>query len=72
MSKILNEITTNSISLSECLQRLLVIANKTDNRDLANWCLKELNGYKAMMICLIIEKGNLDIFYTLELTDVFK
>ena len=47
MSKILNEITTDSISLSECLQRLLVIANKTDNRDLANWCLKELNGYKS-------------------------
>lgn len=45
MSKILNEITTNSISISECLQRLLVIANKTDNKDLANWCLKELNGY---------------------------
>lgn len=46
MSKILNEITTDSISLSECLQRLLVIANKTDNKDLASWCLKELNGYK--------------------------
>ncbi len=46
MSKILNDITTNSISLSECLQRLLVIANKTDNKELADWCLKELNGYK--------------------------
>lgn len=46
MSKILNDITTNSISLSECLQRLLVIANKIDNNDLAIWCSQELNGYK--------------------------
>lgn len=46
MSKILNDITTDSISLSECLQRLLVIANKTNNKELAEWCLKELNGYK--------------------------
>lgn len=46
MSKILNDITTDSISLSECLQRLLVIANKTDNKELADWCSKELNGYK--------------------------
>ncbi len=46
LSKILDDITTNSISLSECLQRLLVISNKIENNELAEWCLKELNGYK--------------------------
>lgn len=49
MSKILNDITINSISLSECLQRLLVIANKIDNNDLAVWCSQELNGYKKQI-----------------------
>lgn len=48
MSKILNDITINSISLSE-LQRLLVIANKIDNNDLAVWCSQELNGYKKQI-----------------------
>ena len=46
MSKILNEIVSNSIGLSECLQRLLVIGNKTNNQDLTDWCTNELNGYK--------------------------
>lgn len=46
MSKILNDIVANSISINECLQRLLVIANKTNNKELADWCFKELNGYK--------------------------
>ena len=47
MSKILNDIATNSISLTECLQRLLIIANKTNNKDLSEWCSKELTGYKS-------------------------
>lgn len=55
MSKILNDITINSISLSECLQRLLVIANKIDNNDLTVWCLQELNGYKKQISFLNIE-----------------
>lgn len=46
MSKILNDIASNSISLTECLQRLLIIATKTNNKELAEWCEKELNGYK--------------------------
>ena len=47
MSKLLEEITTDKIGVSVCLQRLLVIANKTDNKDLANWCMNELNGYES-------------------------
>lgn len=47
MSKILNEIATNSISLNECLQRLLIISNKTGNQELSDWCMKELMGYKS-------------------------
>lgn len=46
MSKILNEIATDSISLNECLQRLLIIANKTNNIELSEWCSRELVGYK--------------------------
>lgn len=55
MSKILNDITINSISLSECLQRLLVIANKIDNNDLAVWYSQELNGYKKQISFMNIE-----------------
>lgn len=58
MSKILNDITINSISLSECLQRLLVIANKIDNNDLTVWCSQELNGYKKQISFLNIEGYN--------------
>ena len=47
MSRILEEITTDKISVSICLQRLLVIANKTRNADLAAWCSNELNGYHS-------------------------
>lgn len=47
MSKILDGITSNKVSLDVALQRLLVIANKTENKDLANWCASELNGYKG-------------------------
>lgn len=47
MPKILDDITSNKVSLDVALQRLLVIANKTDNKDLANWCTSELNGYKG-------------------------
>ena len=46
MSKILNDIATDSISLTECLQRLLIISNKTENNELSSWCSKELMGYK--------------------------
>lgn len=45
MSKFLNDISTNSISLEEGLQRLLIIANKTNNQEVAAWCISELNGY---------------------------
>lgn len=58
MSKILNDITINSISLSECLQRLLVIANKIDNNDLTVWCSQELNSYKKQISFLNIEGYN--------------
>ncbi len=47
MSRILEEITTDRIGLAVCLQRLLVIANKTENADLAKWCTNELNGYPS-------------------------
>ena len=47
MSNILNEIVTNSISLTECLQRLLIIATKTGNAEISEWCSKELIGYKT-------------------------
>ena len=46
MSKILEDITTNKRTVSECLQRLLVIANKTANEELAQWCSQELKGYQ--------------------------
>lgn len=45
MSKILNDIATDTIHLTECLQRLLIIANKTNNSELSEWCSKELTGY---------------------------
>lgn len=47
MSKILEDIVSNKITLEECLQRLLIIANKTRNTDLSNWCLDEINGYDS-------------------------
>lgn len=47
MSKILEDIVSNKITLEECLQRLLIIANKTNNTDLSNWCLNEINGYDS-------------------------
>lgn len=45
MSNILNDIVNNKISIEEGLQRLLVIANKTNNTELSKWCSNELNGY---------------------------
>lgn len=47
MSSFMNEIVSNEISLEEGLQRLLVIANKTENKRLSEWCVQELNGYKT-------------------------
>ena len=47
MSKILNELIEGKTTVTECLQRLLVIATRTKNVDLANWCEKELKGYKT-------------------------
>lgn len=47
MSQLLDDIVSNKVSLDVALQRLLVIANKTGNQDLANWCTSELNGYRA-------------------------
>ena len=46
MSKLLDDLVANDVSLSECLQRLLIIANKTKNKDLIEWCNEELTGYK--------------------------
>lgn len=45
MSKLLDELVSDRISLAECLERLLVIANKINNIELANWCTLELTGY---------------------------
>ena len=47
MSSFMNEIVSNEISLEEGLQRLLVIANKTENKHLSEWCVQELNGYTS-------------------------
>ncbi len=47
MSKILNELTSGLIKLSECLERLLIISKKTNNSDLSAWCMNELNGYQG-------------------------
>lgn len=46
MSNFLNDISLNKISIEEGLQRLLIIANKTGNKELSKWCVNELNGYK--------------------------
>lgn len=45
MSRFLQELSENKITIEEGLQRLLVIANKTKNKELAKWCTDELNGY---------------------------
>lgn len=47
MSKILSDLTSGDIKLSECLERLLIIAKKTNNVDLTTWCTNELNGYEG-------------------------
>lgn len=46
MSRFLSDISSNKISIEEGLQRLLIIANKTGNVELSQWCNSELNGYK--------------------------
>lgn len=48
MSKLLSELLDKQISLSQCLERLLIIANVSDNKELANWCSSELNGYQKV------------------------
>ncbi|MGI6210073.1 MAG: hypothetical protein ACOYIM_00065 [Bacilli bacterium] len=48
MSKFLNDIVLNKITVEEGLQRLLVIANRTNNKEVASWCMKELNGYEKL------------------------
>lgn len=45
MSIFLTDIVSNKISIEEGLQRLLVIANATNNTELIKWCSNELNGY---------------------------
>lgn len=45
MSRFLNDVSSNKISIEEGLQRLLIIANKTGNVELSKWCICELNGY---------------------------
>jgi len=45
VSKLLDDVISDKIGLDICLQRLLVIANKLDNKDLVKWCMDELNGY---------------------------
>ena len=47
MSNLLNDIASDRTSLSVCLQRLLIIANKIHNKELANWATRELNGYNS-------------------------
>lgn len=47
MSRILEDIVSNKTSLEVGLQRLLVIANKTQNKEISNWCIRELNGYNS-------------------------
>ncbi len=46
MSKLLDKLINNEISLKEGLERLLVVANKTNNSIVVKWCLCELNGYE--------------------------
>ena len=47
MSRILDDIVSNKTSLEVALQRLLVIANKTQNKEISKWCIQELNGYNS-------------------------
>lgn len=47
MSKLLKDLVSDKIDLGVCLQRLLVIANKINNRELSEWCANELNGYQG-------------------------
>lgn len=45
-SQLIKDIATNSISIEEALQRLLLITSELDNSDISKWILSELNGYK--------------------------
>lgn len=44
-SKLIKDITTNSISVEEGLQRALIITYDLDNEPLQRWLQNELNGY---------------------------
>ena len=46
MSKLLDDLVLNKVTIEEALQRLLIIANKMGNEELVKWCTFELNGYK--------------------------
>lgn len=46
MSKLLNDLISKTISLETCLERLLIISNSSNNKELANWCNNELKGYE--------------------------
>ena len=46
MSNLLDDLVINKITLEEVLQRLLIVANRMDNKELAKWCTSELNGYE--------------------------
>ena len=46
MTNLLDDLVINKITLEEVLQRLLIVANRIDNKELAKWCTLELNGYE--------------------------
>lgn len=44
-SQLIKDIATNSISIEESLQRLLLITSELDNQLISKWILSEINGY---------------------------
>lgn len=46
-SKIIKELANNEISLEVAINRLLIIASDINNKELAQWAEKELNGYST-------------------------
>ena len=67
MSKLLEKIVNNEISLKNGLERLLIVSNKSSNYSVAKCCLCELNGYNAEVELPEYKKKNLDHFFTPEL-----
>lgn len=46
-SKIIKELANNGILFEVAINRLLIIASDINNKELAQWAEKELNGYSS-------------------------